>query len=136
MNTLQRNITLLAVFCVLGISLVALRATRYNVEGYKTGTTLGLNIKVGDTFTLELDENPTTGPNYLAWSTLNMSNNLAGGEKTFKGPDSKKVGASGHAVFTFTAEESGPASVTFGQRAATRTHDGFDNQKTFNFTIK
>jgi len=69
-----------------------------------------LNVKKGESFTIALDSNPTTG---YEWETNYDSSRIRFDNKEYK-PDFREiVGSGGKETFHFTALESGRTSINF-----------------------
>ena len=67
-------------------------------------------VKAGQRFTIRMESNPTTG---YGWQLSNaLDNKIILVTNAFIPPDSKRIGAGGHEVWTFKAIELGPAEIS------------------------
>ena len=135
MKTLTRNVVLLSVCVVAGLALLAVKSQFAFPIGNTNKSTLKINVKTGDTFTLDLVESTASGVNYPKWTLVSHSANITPTTLMYQEADSKKVGER-KAVFAFEAIEEGQASVTFHQVSAQSNNILADSERTFNFTVK
>lgn len=103
----MRKITLIAAFIVLLIALAACSAAVAKLEQADNGKTV--DLKTGETFTIALEGNPTTGYN---WEVSEIDPTVAQlvGEPDYKS-DSKLIGSGGMFKFTFKAVAPGTSHV-------------------------
>ncbi len=123
MKTLTRNVVLLSVCVVAGLALLAVRSQFAFPIRDTNKPTLKINVKPGDTFTLDLVEGMASGVNITPTTV------------EYKEAGSKKSGER-KAAFAFAAIETGPASVTFHQVGARSNNILPGSERTFNFTVK
>lgn len=120
MNTLQKNITLLAVFGVLGLSLMALRAVTVG-KSFNLTNKIGTSVYAGKDFSLyseeEHDSSRFGGPAYPVWSVVQTSDNIELLNTEYK----QELGNTNKSkiYFNFKALSAGQAYVDFVQKRVT-----------------
>ena len=103
----MRKFTFIAVFIVLLLTLAACGGPVAKLDQADNGTSL--DLKTGETFTVSLEGNPTTG---YSWEVAGIEPAVVAlvGEPDYKS-DSNLIGSGGMFKFTFKAAAPGTSSV-------------------------
>jgi inhibitor of cysteine peptidase len=103
----MRKFTFIAVFIVLLLALAACGGPVAKLDQADNGTSL--DLKTGETFTVSLEGNPTTG---YSWEVAGIEPAVVAlvGEPDYKS-DSNLIGSGGMFKFTFKAAAPGTSSV-------------------------
>ena len=125
-------ITVLAIIAIGGTIAAVSADTNATLALTATDSGKQITISDGDSFTVTLDSNPSTG---FAWSISAITNEAVIDDVSneFNGADTGMIGAGGHEVWTFEAGDEGTSTIEMQYSRSWET--GVEPAATFNVTV-
>ena len=125
-------LTILAIFAIGGTIAAAAADTNAILALNAADSGKQITANAGDSFTITLDSNPSTG---FSWSISAITDEsvIDDVSNEFKGADTGMVGAGGQEVWTFEAVDKG--SSTIEMKYSRSWEQGVEPAGTFNVTV-
>jgi len=125
-------LTILAIFAIGGTIAAAAADTNAILALNAADSGKQITANAGDSFTITLDSNPSTG---FSWSISAITDEsvIDDVSNEFKGADTGMVGAGGQEVWTFKAVDKG--SSTIEMKYSRPWEQGVEPAATFNVTV-
>jgi len=125
-------LTVLAIFAIGGTIAAAAADTNVILALNAADSGKQITVNAGDSFTVTLDSNPSTG---FAWliSAITDESVIDDVNNEFKGADTEMVGAGGQEVWTFEALDEGTSTIEM--QYSRSWEQGVEPAATFNVTV-
>ena len=125
-------LTILAIFAIGGTIAAAAADTNAILALNAADSGKQITANAGDSFTITLDSNPSTG---FSWSISAITDEsvIDDVSNEFKGADTGMVGAGGQEVWTFEAVDKGSSTIEMKYRRS--WEQGVEPAATFNVTV-
>ena len=125
-------LTILAIFAIGGTIAAAAADTNAILALNAADSGKQITANAGDSFTVTLDSNPSTG---FSWSISSITDEdvIDDVNNEFNGADTGMVGAGGQEVWTFEAVDKGSSTIEMKYRRS--WEQGVEPAATFNVTV-